>query len=105
MSMGIGTNTQKADAGELNRTLEEVACGAWFTSKGVTIPKLIKYQAQDGMIYRISPIYVLEQEKKYYCGIPIWEYRCSAIIGEREHWFRLYYYMESNSWKILWERD
>ena len=33
MSMGIGTNTQNPDEGELKRDLEKIACGVWFTSK------------------------------------------------------------------------
>ena len=32
MSMGIGTNTQNPDEGELKRDLEKIACGVWFTS-------------------------------------------------------------------------
>ena len=81
MSMGIGTNTQHADEGELKRRLEEVACGVWFTCKGAATPKLVKYQDEEGMIHSISPIQVLSREKKYYCGIPIQEYHCSCVIG------------------------
>ena len=44
MSMGIGTNAQHPDEGELTRKLDAVACGVWFTSKGAAIPKMIKYQ-------------------------------------------------------------
>ena len=44
MSMGIGINTQHADEGELQRKMEEIACGVWFTCRGAAIPKVIKYQ-------------------------------------------------------------
>lgn len=105
MGMGIGTNTQKSDEGELKRNLDEIACGAWFTSKGMTIPKMVKYQDEEGLIHSITKIHVLTQEKKYYCGIPIQEYRCSTVLGNQEYLFRLYYYLETNCWKISWEGE
>lgn len=66
MSMGIGINAQNPDEGQLKRKLEEIACGVWFTSKGAVMPKLIKYQDQEGVIHRISRIRVMTQEEKYY---------------------------------------
>ena len=105
MGMGIGTNAQNPDQGELTRKLEEIACGAWFTSKGTTIPKMVKYQDEEGLIHSITKIHVLTQEKKYYCGIPIQEYRCSTVLGNQEYLFRLYYYLETNRWKISWEGE
>ena len=71
MSMGIGTNTQNPDEGELKRDLEKIACGVWFTSTGSVMPKLVKYQDDEGLLHTISQIHVLTQERKYYCGIPI----------------------------------
>lgn len=102
MSMGIGTNTQKPDEGELKRTQEEIACGVWFTSKGNTMPRLIKFQDEEGMIRTITNIRILIQEKKQYCGISVWEYRCSTFSNGQEYLFRLYYYPEECKWKISW---
>ena len=103
MSMGIGTNTQNPDEGELKRDLEEIACGVWFTSTGTVMPKLVKYQDEEGMLHTISQIRVLTQDKKFYCGIPIQEYRCSTVVENQEYRFRLYYYLETSCWKISWE--
>ena len=102
MGMGIGTNTQNPDEGELKRNLEKIACGVWFTSNGVAMPKLVKYQDEEGLVHSISQIHVLAQEKKYYCGIPIQEYRCSTVFENQEYLFRLYHYLETNCWKISW---
>ena len=55
MSMGIGTNTQNPDEGELKRDLEKIACGVWFTSTGSVMPKLVKYQDDEGLLHTISP--------------------------------------------------
>ena len=78
--MGIGINTQNPDEGELKRDLEEIACGVWFTSTGAVMPKLVKYQDEEGLLHTISQIRVLTQDKKFYCGIPIQEYRCSTVV-------------------------
>ena len=103
MNMGIGTNAQHPDEGKLTREQSEVACGVWFTSTGNTLPKMIKYKDEEGMIRRIDRIRVLSREKKYYCGIPLQEYRCSTVYEDREYLFRLYYYMDTCCWKLSLE--
>ena len=106
MSMGIGTNTRKPDEGKLKRDdLREIACGVWFTSTGTAMPKMIKYQDDEGMIHSIAQIHVQSRDMKYYCGIPIHEYRCSMVAEGQEYLFRLYYYAEENRWKISWESE
>lgn len=80
-----------------------MACGAWFTNRGVAIPKLVKFQDADGVIRTISGIHVSAREKKYYCGIPAVEYWCSATADGQERLFRLYYYIETGCWEISWE--
>lgn len=102
MSMGIGTNAQKPDEGALKRSLEEVACGVWFTSTGRIMPKTMKYRDGEGLLRTVGNIRIHSHEKKYYCGIPIWEYRCSTICESREYLFRLYYYIETGCWKVSW---
>ena len=101
--MGIGINAQNPDEGELTREQMEIACGVWFTSTGNVLPKMIKYKDEEGMIRLIDRIRVLYKEKKYYCGIPIEEYRCSTVCANREYLFRLYYYMDACCWKLSWE--
>lgn len=103
MSMGIGINAQHPDEGELRRKQEEIACGVWFTSTGTALPKLIKYRDADGEIRTVRHVHVMSCGKKYYCGIPAVEYRCSTVCGDREYLFRLYYYIETGCWKLSWE--
>ena len=104
MSMGIGTNARKPDEGKLKReNLREVACGVWFTSTGTAMPKMIKYEDDEGMIRSVGQIHVQTREKKYYCGIPIHEYLGSTVAQGKEYLFRLYYYAEENRWKLSWE--
>ena len=103
MAMGIGINTGKPDEGELKRKQEEIACGVWFTSTGAVLPKMIKYKDESGVIQTIQQIQIRKQKKKYYCGIPAIEYCCSTVYNNREYIFRLYYYIETNCWKLSWE--
>ena len=57
MSMGIGTNARKPDERKLKRdNLREIACGVWFTSTGTAMPKMIKYQDDEGMIHSIPAV-------------------------------------------------
>lgn len=103
MSMGIGTNTQTADYGEIKGSQEAIACGVWFTSKGVVMPKLIKYQDDQQEIRTINNIHVICFKEKNYCGIPTLEYECSTLIGTCQYYFHLLYYIERQEWKILWK--
>ena len=69
MSMGIGTNAQHPDEGELTRKLDAVACGVWFTSKGAAIPKMIKYQDEEGFVHSITHILQIVGLNGHLCHI------------------------------------
>ncbi len=100
--MGIGTNTQKPDEGEMHRDQEAIACCVWFTSSGSTLPKMFKFQDENGALHTVDNIRIYSQEKKRYCGIPVTEYRCSTLQEGYEYIFRIYYYLEDGCWKIAW---
>ncbi len=101
MSMGIGTNAGTPDAGILHGQQRPVACGVWFTSAGTVMPKLLKFQDEQGIIRTVDHVRVMTAEKKHYCGIPVVEYRCSAEFDGLLHGFRLIYYTERQEWKLL----
>lgn len=62
MAFGIGTNTQKINAGPVKGTQREIACECWFTSTGKIIPLMLKVQDEDGEIRVIKRIAVHSQE-------------------------------------------
>lgn len=103
MGMGIGINAEHPDAGEVRGRQEPVACGVWFTSEGNAVPKLLKFQDEEGLIHTITHIQVVFSEKKQYCGIPLIEYQCNAEIAGMLYSFGLLYYIERQEWKILWK--
>ena len=104
MGMGIGINVQTPDFGPVKGHQEDIACGVWFTSQGHTMPKLIKYQDEEGMMHIIDNIHVQYASKKNFCGIPSIEYRCTTSDGDRQYAFRLIFYIEKCQWKMIMEK-
>lgn len=102
MGFGVGIYRNLTDKGSIQGKLMEVACGCWFTSKGRTFPKLVKYEDEEGIICRIEDIDVLYSEKVYYCGIPMMTYACRAEHEGREYEFKLFYHTEENRWLLQW---
>ena len=88
MAFGIGTNTQKADAGAVKGTQREI------------IRRMLKIQDEDGEIRVIRQIVVHSQEPKNYCGIPSIEFDCTLTILEHEIPARLIYYQTESRWVL-----
>lgn len=100
MAFGIGTNTQKADAGAVKGTQREIACECWFTSSGKIIPLMLKVKDEDGEIRVIKQIAVHSQEPKNYAGIPSIEFQCTLTILEQAIPARLIYYQTESRWVL-----
>lgn len=100
MAFGIGTNTRIADAGMLRAKQVEIAVDCWFTSTGGMHLRRMKVRDEDEII-QIDHIRVLLEEDKRYAGVLVREFRCSAVIGEREQYFTVIFYPEQCIWKLL----
>ena len=84
MAFGIGTNTDRADAGPVKGKQKEIACHCWFTNKGKMMPTMLKVQDEDGEIRTVRQIQVLAQEEKMYAGIASMEFDCViTILGQQ----------------------
>ena len=105
MAFGIGTNTQKADAGPIKGKQKEIACHCWFTNKGKMIPTMLKVQDEDGEIRTVHQIEVHSQEEKMYAGVPSIEFNCTITILEQPINVWLIYYKDENRWGMVyrWE--
>ena len=82
MAFGIGTNTNRADAGPIKGKQREIACLCWFTNHGKMMPTMLKVQDEDGEIRTVRQIQVLSQEEKMYAGIASMEFDCVITILE-----------------------
>ena len=102
MAFGIGTNTQKADAGFVKGKQREIACHCWFSSKGKVIPLMLKIEDEDGEIRNIRQIEVLSQKEKMYAGIASIEFDCTITILEHKIDVKLIYYKEENRWVLVY---
>ena len=102
MAFGIGTNTQKADAGFIKGKQREIACQCWFTSKGKVTPHMLKIEDEDGEIRTVRQIQVLTQEEKKYAGVRSLEFDCIITILEQKIDVQLIYYKEENRWVLIY---
>lgn len=100
MAFGIGTNTQKADAGFIKGKQREIACQCWFTSTGKVTPLMLKIEDEDGEIRTVRQIQVLTQEEKRYAGVRSLEFDCIITILEQKIDVQLIYYKEENRWTL-----
>ena len=105
MAFGIGTNTQKADAGPIKGKQREIGCYCWFTNKGKMIPTMLKVQDEDGEIRTVRQIEVHSQEEKMYAGVPSIEFSCTITILEQQIKVWLIYYKEENRWALVYRRE
>ena len=102
MAFGIGTNTQKADAGFIKGKQREIACQCWFTSKGKVTPLMLKIEDEDGEIRTVRQIQVLTQEEKKYAGVRSLEFDFIITILEQKIDVQLIYYKEENRWVLIY---
>lgn len=101
MAFQIETGTQKGDI-QLKEGREPIACDCWFTSKGTTIPRYLKYQDKESCIHTISDIEIIDCEDQFFAGKPLRVYNCRTIVNNQEYRFKLFFYVEKFKWEILW---
>ena len=102
MAFGVGTNTNKIDAGPVKGKQKEIGCHCWFTNSGKMIPTMLKIKDEDDEIRTIRQIEVLSQEEKMYAGIASIEFDCIITILEQRINVRLIYYKEENRWVLVY---
>ena len=101
MGFRLGEIADKTESGPLRGIQREIACECWFTSKGKSIPKLIKVMDEEGMVHTINEIRLLTTQEKAYAGIPTVEHLCQINLGGRMETVKLVYTKESCRWVIV----
>lgn len=79
----------------------KVAVGCWFTAKGRTFPKILKYEDDEGVLHTIDSIQILSRDKKNYAGIMAQKYDCRTEIEGRMVEFTLLYHPGENTWDMI----
>lgn len=101
MGFRLGDIADKTENGVLRGIQREIACECWFTSKGKSIPKLIKVMDEEGMLHTINEIQLLTTEEKTYSGIPTVEHLCRINLGGHMEMVKLVFTKESCKWVIV----
>ena len=97
-AFGIGTNTQKANAGVIQGIQKEVGCFCWFTSTGKSIPRIIKFIDDNGDLQTVYDVFVKYMEQKNYSGIPSMEYLCTFSLNNIIHEVKLIFFQSECKW-------
>jgi len=101
MGFAVGMEQEKLQERAVRGRYVKVAVGCWFTSTGKAIPKMLKYEDEEGMRHLMNDIRVLKTEQKYYAGILSHKYVCQAVLGTRLEEFVLLYYPGENTWNMV----
>ena len=101
MGFRLGDIADKRENGVLRGIQREIGCECWFTSKGKSIPKIIKVMDEEGMLHTIREIQVLTTEEKTFCGIQTVEHLCRINLGGRMETVKLVFTKEDCKWAIV----
>ena len=101
MGFHLGDIADQTQHGILHGIQREIACECWFTSRGKSIPKLIKIMDEEGVLYTIKEIQVLTREEKNYSGIKTVEHICRINLGGRRETVKLVFTKENCKWAIV----
>lgn len=92
---------ERTEHGALRGIQREIACECWFTSKGKTIPKIIKVMDKEGMLHTIREIQLLTAEEKTYSGVRTVEHLCRINLGGRIETVKLVFTKETCKWALV----
>ncbi len=101
MGFRLGDIADRTEHGALRGIQREIACECWFTSRGKSIPKIIKVMDEEGMLHTIRDIQVLTSEEKTYSGIRTVEHLCRINLRNRRETVKLIFTKESCKWTIV----
>lgn len=80
---------------------QKVAVDCWFTSTGRVIPRMVKYEDEDGCLQILRDVRVVGQEQKKYAGIYCQRFDCKTVVEGREHEFILLFHCREHTWDMV----
>jgi len=105
MGFVVGTETEKIQEKEIKGQRQKVAVGCWYTSNGRSIPQMIKFETEEGVLQEIKQIQVLDTEKKYYAGILLQRFNCKGVAADRVYDFTLLYHPDNGIWDLVFAKQ
>lgn len=101
MGFALERQTEEMQEHRVKGTYLKAAVSCWFTSQGKSMPQLVKYEDEDGMIQCIKNIHLIKTEEKHYAGIRMRRYDCSAEDHGIIKNFILLYHVEDGTWSLV----
>ena len=81
---------------------QKVAVLCWYTSSGRTLPKMIRFENEEGERITIADIEVLETPKDREGLCVMQSYKCKTIQENKEITFLLLFHPGENIWELRW---
>ena len=101
MGFVVSSGSEIAEEKGITGHWQKVAVDCWFTSTGRVIPRLVKYEDDDGCIQVLRDIHIISQEQKKYAGIYCHRFDCRTIVDGRAYDFILLYHIREHTWDMI----
>jgi len=103
MAFPIEHNIEQLQEREISGVRIDAAVDCWYTSKGKSIPHLVKIKNDDGEIIEINSIKILKKEQKFYAGIRSRKFWCRSVDnGVTKDFYLLHFPDEGDgTWKLI----
>ena len=101
MGFTLERQTDRLQAKEVRGNYQKVAVACWFTSNGRSMPRMVKYEDEEGTIRSIRNIHLIKTEEKYFAGIKMKRYDCCAEDCGIMKYFTLLYHIEEVRWDMV----
>ncbi|MDO5345765.1 MAG: hypothetical protein Q4E91_08480 [Lachnospiraceae bacterium] len=86
---------------EVRGRKRKVAVDCWFTSTGRTMPRMMKFENEDGCLQMVNNIRIIRREQKYYAGIYCQRFDCKATVDGVEREFILMFRPREHLWELI----
>ena len=101
MGFVVSSGTERKEEKGIQGHWQKVAVDCWFTSTGRTMPRLVKYEDQDGCLQILRDIRVIKQDQKNYAGVYCQRFDCRTVVNGREYDFILLFHAREHTWDMI----
>lgn len=105
MGFVVSSGTETLEEREIRGHWQKVAVDCWFTSTGRAMPRMVKYEDQDGCLQVLRDIRVVKQEQKHYAGVCCQRFDCRTVIDHREYEFILLFHFREHTWDMILRQE
>ena len=101
MGFVVSSGTEILEEKGIQGCWQKVAVDCWFTSTGRAIPRMVKYEDQDGCLQVLRDIQVIKQDQKNYAGVYCQRFDCRAVVDGMEREFVLLFHIREHTWDMV----